>query len=50
MFPFHSDSKNILVRVKPLSCKYLNMTLILFISAIIFSDNINETERIAGLN
>ena len=41
MFPFHWDSKNLL-HVKSLSCKYLNMTLILIINAIIFSDNNNE--------
>ena len=49
MFPLHSDSKNIL-HVKSLSCKYLNMTLILIINAIMFSENNNEKESMAGLN
>ena len=49
MFPFHWDSKNIL-HIKSPCCTYLNMTLILIITAIIFSDNNNEKESKAGLN
>ena len=52
MFPFLWDSKNIL-HVKSLSCKYFNMTDYNNNNKymqLIFQDNTNEKESMAGLN